>query len=258
MTSLKTHYTRSCLCYNSEMSRELLDNYQAWVFDTDGTTANTSEALETFLKRFLKRFCENPNLNFSKDDINKWNYFRDALIKNGLDDLDAERIEKKGWNRVWVLKNAKRMDGTYELMDLLKSHGKNIFSATSRPNIEKVHQTTRQWIQENLPQVSKVFMNPSDSGKDGPALKASVLIMAAQIYGSAVLVEDFPGHVEKILELLEISGKNLDIHFILVPYAKLPVSEELARNPHVTVIHRGMNQSIKPVQEYLMDSVAHS
>ena len=101
-------------------------------------------------------------------------------------------------------------------------------------------------------------MNPSNSNLDGPVFKADVLIKAAQKYGSAVLVDDSPAHVEKILELVESSGKNPNIHVILVPYAKVQVPKELSTNPNVIVIHRGMNQSIKPVQEYLMNSVAHS
>ena len=161
MASLKTHYTRSCLCYNSEMSKELLDKYQAWVFDTDSTTADTCNSAVRLLQRFLKRYCSSPNLNFSKDQVDGWTYFANVLINNGFGIEEAQRIDKNLWNSSWVLGRPKPIDGAPELIALLHDHGRIVLATTSRPDIKNIHALTIKWIQNQLSDVDNIYLYES-------------------------------------------------------------------------------------------------
>ena len=229
-----------------------LSEYQAWLFDTDGTTADTSETAIAVVKEIICIVNPDFDLNFSHNDVNTWAYIEDKFIEAGLTENDARLTAIAIWNYTDVLMNAKPIKGAPELVNYLYRQGKDNFSATSRPDIGNIKEITKNWIYKELKYIQDVFVNPSDSNVKGPAFKADKLIELAEKYGSAVLVEDFPGHVKEILKVIRESGKDLKINIILLPYAKIEVPEDLASDPMVTVMYRDAEQGIGAIQEVLM------
>ncbi len=224
----------------------MVEQIGAVLLDTDSITADTTSSATDFIKRFIRIFNPSADLNFSKNDAASWHFIKNILTPRGFAENDAERINFAIWNQGWVLRHAPVIEGARALVQKLKRAHIPVFSATSRPDVKQVHKETTSWISQNFPEVQEIYMNPAESNLNGAQFKAEVLVRLAEQYGSAVLVEDYPGHAQGVLETINASGKNVDILIVLLPYALIEVPESLAKDPRVIVVKRGPNQNIKP------------
>lgn len=230
---------------------ERAPRYKAAFWDTDGTSADTLETALNLTRRFLKRFCKNPDLNFSSNDVDRWDYVRQIFIKNGFSVDEAADYEDRIWKSKYVLGSAKPVNGAPELVSFFYYKGMDNYSGTSRPAENGVKELTEEWIYKNLKYTADVFVNPGESNTKGPEFKADMIMSLARKYGSVLVLEDFPGHVTQMLEMFRKSGEDLDIHIILLPVGKIEAPKELYDDPMVTIVERDGAQGVSTVRSYL-------
>ncbi len=231
--------------------KEILE-YQSWLFDTDGTTANTGEQAILLIKEIISLVNPNFDLNFSHKEIKDWDFVKLKFMEAGLGENDSELLENAIWQYTDVLAKAEPIKGASELVSFLYFQGKHVFSATSRPDVGNIKSITEDWIYDNMKYIQDVFVNPSGSNIKGPAFKAEKAMELAEKYGSVVIVEDYPGHVEEILKVIRGSNKDLKIHIVLLPYAKLAAPDYLHNDPMVTIMERDEDLGIGIVKQTLL------
>lgn len=248
--------------YNPPMVE--IPDFGVAVLDTDGFAADTTETAIIETKKLIIRYnSKNPKINFTKDDVNDWKFVENKLVENGFSQEDANRFGVIIWNNKRVLRDAKPIPGVQELVQYLKSKDKVIASVTSRPSVNGIKELTQDWILDNLV-IQDVFVNPDTSNHNGPEHKASVAIELGEKYDAGVLIcDDYPGHVIRMInfvkEYIKRTGKDIKVHFVLSPYAKIEVPDELMDHPMVTVVRRDSQGSLRPIINRLKySSVAQS
>lgn len=215
----------------------LLQEVNLVLFDLDQVVAHSAvKAIEELKKILVEKLGDDVDLDFSASEITGFGQATIWALDRGYPRESVESLEEGVWG-IDILQKADPIQGAIEIINWLTGVlKKEVGFHTSRSFDAK--QMTQNWLASRISNFSNDLLEIRDRNdkREKHVFKAHNAVNKAKERGAVLAIEDSPDHARRILELADEEG--VEIWVILVPYAKVPVDEDLREHEQLIVLDR--------------------
>ncbi len=228
----------------------LLQGVNLVLFDLDQVVVESAaEVVEELKEILVEKLGDDVDLDFSASEITGPGQAIIWALDRGYPGESVKSLDKRVWG-IDILQRADPIQGAIEIINWLTGVlKKEVGFHTSRPFYAE--RKTQDWLASRISNFSNDLLAiRKNDEEEKHVFKARNAVNKAKKHGAVLVIEDSPDHARRILELADEEG--VEIWVILVPYAKVPVDEDLREHEQLIVLDRNLEtQDLWVVYEFL-------